>query len=170
MKQAYDFNEYFVYLVLFTFIWVWAGCGNVEQEGLSEQSGTANGYIVDEFSALMNAHRESVGCKALLPLDNLNEVASEHSEDMVVNKYFSHIDLKKRTPFDRISLAQISFSAAGENIAVSGGDAASVLNMWLGSSGHRANIENCNYTHHGVGVAAQATSSQNYWTHVFIRQ
>jgi uncharacterized protein YkwD len=61
--------------------------------------------------------------------------------------------------------AGISYQSAGENIAAGYSTGASVLSGWLGSSGHKANIENANYTHHGVGYVAEG----NYWTHVFAR-
>jgi uncharacterized protein YkwD len=51
---------------------------------------------------------------------------------------------------------------AGENIALTPGGAESALSLWLNSAGHRANIENCSYSHHGVGL------SGNLWTHLFV--
>lgn len=59
--------------------------------------------------------------------------------------------------------AGVAYSAAGENIAYGSSTGSAVLTAWLDSSGHRANIENANFTHHGVGKAG------TYWTHVFIR-
>ena len=56
----------------------------------------------------------------------------------------------------------ISYRAAGENIALTGGGASGALSLWLGSSGHRANIERCGYTHHGVGLV------DSRWTHLFL--
>ena len=51
---------------------------------------------------------------------------------------------------------------AAENIAYGYADAASVLQAWLDSPGHRANIENCGLLQHGVGLEG------SHWTHVFV--
>ncbi|MCB0308682.1 MAG: hypothetical protein KDD48_04870, partial [Bdellovibrionales bacterium] len=122
------------------------------------------GFIIEEFSTLMNQHRESVGCNPLIETKELAKVAENHSADMRDHAYFNHIDSTGHTPFERISLAKISWQSAGENIARHAGSPEEVLTAWLGSSGHRRNIENCAFTHHGVGIV------DNYWTHMFIRQ
>ena len=54
----------------------------------------------------------------------------------------------------------------GENIAAGYPSPASVVNGWLNSPGHRANIENPNYVSMGAGAASSA-SGQLYWAHTF---
>jgi uncharacterized protein YkwD len=83
---------------------------------------------------------------------------------MVARGFFSHTNPDGLSPFDRLNAAGVDFTAAGENIAYGYPSASAVLSAWLGSSGHRANIENGNYTHHGVGLEG------THWTHVFIRR
>ncbi|HEY7728030.1 MAG TPA: CAP domain-containing protein, partial [Candidatus Eisenbacteria bacterium] len=90
-------------------------------------------------------------------------VAEGHSRDMVDRSYFSHVSPDGETPWDRLAAAGISYSAAGENIAYGYPTGSAVLAAWLGSPGHRANIENPSFTRHGVGLVG------TYWTHVFIR-
>jgi len=90
-------------------------------------------------------------------------VAQAHSQDMVDRGFFSHTNPDGESPFDRLAEAGIAYAAAGENIAYGYSTASSVLAAWLGSSGHRANIEYAGYTHHGVGLVG------TYWTHVFLR-
>lgn len=118
---------------------------------------------VTSFVEQMNAHRESVGCTALVWSSAVAAVAQAHSEDMVARDFFSHTNPDGASPFDRLATAGIAFSRAGENIAFGYPTAEAVLAGWLGSSGHRANIENCSFTEHGVGLDG------TYWTHVFIR-
>jgi uncharacterized protein YkwD len=77
--------------------------------------------------------------------------------------FFSHSNPDGEEPFDRMSDAGISYAGAAENIASGYASAEAVLNGWLNSSGHRANIENGSYTHHGIGYVEEG----NYWTHVF---
>lgn len=59
--------------------------------------------------------------------------------------------------------AGITYTTAGENIASGYPTASAVLAAWLSSPGHKANIENPNFTHHGTGLVG------TYWTHVFIK-
>jgi uncharacterized protein YkwD len=118
---------------------------------------------VTSFVELMNAHRASVGCPELSWNSEVSAVAQAHSEDMIARDFFSHTNPDGDSPFDRLRDAGVSYSAAAENIAYGYPTAEAVLTGWLGSSGHRANIENCSLTEHGVGLEG------SHWTHVFIR-
>ena len=121
------------------------------------------GGEVATFAAQMNAHRESVGCGALAWHSATADVAYDHSEDMQNRGFFSHINPDGESPWDRLAEGGVTWNGpAGENIAQTPGGAESALSLWLNSPGHRANIENCAYSHHGVGLAG------SYWTHVFI--
>ncbi len=117
---------------------------------------------VSEFVNLVNDHRRSVGCGGLAWHEGAFDVAQAHSIDMAARDYFSHTNPDGESPFDRLAAAGIDYRAAGENIALTSAGAAGVLDPWLGSSGHRANIERCGYTHHGVGL------HQGRWTHLFL--
>jgi uncharacterized protein YkwD len=121
------------------------------------------GSDIELFAELMNAHRSTVGCAALTWNPEVAAVAQAHSEDMVARDFFSHTNPDGESPFDRLHNASITYSAAAENIAYGYPTADAVLQAWLGSAGHRANIENCALTEHGVGL--QGT----HWTHLFIR-
>ncbi len=117
---------------------------------------------VVRFVDLMNDHRASVGCPPLSWNDGVAAVAQAHSQDMVDRGFFSHTNPDGESPFDRLTEAGIAYSRAAENIAWGHPTADAVLSAWLGSPGHRANIENCLLTQHGVGLQDQR------WTHVFI--
>lgn len=118
---------------------------------------------VAEFMELVNAHRVSIGCPGLAWNGGVAGVAQAHSDDMVSRDFFSHTNPDGQSPFDRLAAAGITFTAAAENIAFGYPTAQAVLQGWLDSPGHRANIENCALTEHGVGV------TQAHWTHLFIR-
>jgi uncharacterized protein YkwD len=60
----------------------------------------------------------------------------------------------------------INYRAAAENIAQGQTTASQVVNAWMNSSGHRANILNKNFTHIGVGFV----KDRNYWTQMFIQK
>lgn len=135
-----------------------AACG----DALAPGGGPDAPAPVREFVELMNAHRASVGCAPLAWHEGTARVAKQHSEDMVERNFFDHTNPDGETPFDRLRNAGITWSRAGENIAAGYPDAAAVLQGWLASPGHRANIENCAYTHHGVGL------DHAHWTHLFV--
>ncbi len=118
---------------------------------------------VASFVQLVNDHRTSVGCPAMSWNTPVAAVAQLHSEDMVARDFFSHTNPDGDSPFDRLRDAGITYSAAAENIAYGYPTADAVLAGWLDSPGHRANIENCSLTEHGVGLDG------THWTHVFIR-
>jgi len=115
------------------------------------------------FVALMNQHRVDVGCPELTWNADVAAVAQAHSEDMVARSFFAHTNPDGDSPFDRLANAGIDFSAAAENIAYGYPTPQAVLDAWLASDGHRANIENCALTEHGVGP------QDAYWTPLFIR-
>ena len=116
---------------------------------------------VQAFALLVNEHRASVGCDALSWNADVAAVAQAHSEDMVARDYFAHTNPDGASPFDRMSNAGVTYSRGAENIAYGYGTPQAVLQAWLDSPGHRANIENCALTEHGVGLV------QTHWTHLF---
>ena len=117
-----------------------------------------------EVIRLVNEIRAENGLKALTYDWELSRVARYKSQDMKDNKYFSHTSPVYGTPFQMIKNFGISYRSAGENIAKGYSTPQAVVNGWMNSSGHRANILNANYTHIGVGYVAGG----NYWTQMFI--
>lgn len=117
---------------------------------------------VAEFVTLVNEHRASVGCGPLAWRLDVAEVAQAHSDDMVARDFFAHTNPDGDSPFDRLSNAGITYSRAAENIAWGYSTPQRVLDAWLASPGHQANIENCSLTQHGVGM------TDFHWTHLFV--
>ena len=118
----------------------------------------------NEVIRLVNEIRVSNGLKPLTANWELSRIARYKSEDMSDNRYFSHTSPTYGTPFQMIRAFGLSYRAAGENIAYGYGTPAAVVNGWMNSSGHRANILNASYTQIGVGYCANG----NYWTQMFI--
>ena len=117
-----------------------------------------------EVIRLVNEIRAENGLKALTYDWELSRVARYKSQDMKDNRYFSHTSPVYGTPFQMIKNFGISFRSAGENIARGYATPQAVVNGWMNSSGHRANILNASYTHIGVGYVAGG----HYWTQMFI--
>jgi uncharacterized protein YkwD len=140
-----------------------AACDSSDPVAPESQESPSLPAEVGAFVAEMNAHRITAGCPALAWNEQVAEVAAAHSRDMVQRDYFSHTNPDGDSPFARLANAGIQYSAAAENIAAGYPTGVAVLAGWLGSPGHRSNIENCNLTEHGVGLEG------THWTHLFIR-
>jgi uncharacterized protein YkwD len=113
--------------------------------------------------ALVNDQRAAAGCGAVTADDKLAAVARAHSEDMRDRGFFSHVNPDGLDPFQRAERAGIT--ARAENIARGQQDAAAVMDAWMNSAGHRANILNCDLTRLGVGIAEG--SGGPWWTQLF---
>ena len=119
-----------------------------------------------EVIRLVNEIRVQNGLKTLTYDWELSRVARLKSQDMKDNRYFAHNSPVYGTPFQMMKNFGISYRSAGENIAKGYATPQAVVNGWMNSSGHRANILNGNFTHIGVGYVAGG----NYWTQMFIRK
>ena len=117
-----------------------------------------------EVVRLVNEVRAKHGLKPLAENWELSRVARYKSQDMVDNRYFSHTSPTYGTPFQMIRAFGLTYRTAGENIAYGQRTPQAVVNAWMNSSGHRANILNVSYTQIGVGYVANG----HYWTQMFI--
>lgn len=117
-----------------------------------------------EVVRLVNERRAEQGLKPLTQDWQLSRVARYKSQDMSELGYFSHTSPTYGSPFDMMKSFGISYRSAGENIAKGYRTPEEVVNAWMNSPGHRANILNSSYTHIGVGYV----NSGNHWTQMFI--
>ena len=94
--------------------------------------------------------------------------AESHSRAMANGNYFDHRDRDGRTPGDRAELAGYTGRQVGENIAAALPTARKVLDGWLASPGHCANLMNPAYTELGAAYAVDPQSDAAiYWTAMF---
>jgi uncharacterized protein YkwD len=117
----------------------------------------------DQVLALVNVQRAAAGCGALTADPALADVARAHSADMRDRGFFDHVNPDGLDPFERA--ARAGLEAHAENIAYGQPDPAAVMESWMTSAGHRANILNCDLTRLGVGVAQGAGGP--WWTQLF---
>jgi uncharacterized protein YkwD len=106
--------------------------------------------------------------------DTLNDIAREHSDDMLKRNYFSHVSPDGESLKDRVIPAYSrALSRTGENIwsghgydySDSSRMARVIVDSWMSSPGHRANILNPDYNYLGVGVSAmgqEIRATQNF--------
>lgn len=123
-----------------------------------------------EVITLINQERTKQGISPLTENWEVSRVARFKSQDMINNNYFSHNSPIYGTPFEMLSSFGIRFSQAAENIAYGQQTAQQVVDTWMNSSGHRANILNPNYNQTGVGIARRGASGPLYFTHLFIKR
>ncbi|MCL5746881.1 MAG: CvpA family protein [Patescibacteria group bacterium] len=100
---------------------------------------------------MVNQERTSRGIAPLEAWDKLQQLARAHCEDMFRRGYFSHYTPEGLSPFDRMAQADISYTYAGENLALAP-NVDLAMNGFMQSPGHRANILSSDYHRVGIGV------------------
>ncbi|MEU7585183.1 CAP domain-containing protein [Micromonospora sp. NPDC049230] len=131
--------------------------------GSSGSSGTVSAQA-REVVDLVNAERAKAGCAALSIDDKLMTAAQKHSQDQADHKNMSHTGSDGSNAGARLDRVGYAWRTYGENVAWNQQTPAAVMDAWMNSSGHRANILNCAFTEIGVGIAS---SNGPYWTQVF---
>jgi uncharacterized protein YkwD len=118
----------------------------------------------EEILALVNDHRRSIGKAALVMNQTIWTQANGHSRNMATGAVaFGHAGFESRVATIRALLG--SGGSASENVAMGYSSASAVVGGWLGSSGHRANIEG-NATRTGISAVKSASGSW-YYTQIF---
>jgi uncharacterized YkwD family protein len=133
-----------------------------------QPTGETTSDQAQELLQLVNQERSKAGLSALKLSDKLTSIANTKAKDMADNNYFDHTSPTYGTPFQMLQHVGVSYSYAGENIAAGQKTASEVMNAWMNSSGHRANILNQNYTELGVGYV-KGGSYGTEWVQLFIR-
>lgn len=119
-----------------------------------------------EVVRLVNIEREKAGLAALKTSIEVSNVARIKSEDMAKNNYFNHNSPTYGSPFEMMDYYGVIYNAAGENIAMGHPTAKLVVEGWMNSPGHRANILESMFKKIGVGLY-QTENGTNYWTQMF---
>lgn len=120
---------------------------------------------VTQVVALVNKERAANGCGALTEDPQLEKAAQGHSDDMAARNFFDHTNPDGADPGQRITAAGYRWSTYGENIAQGQPTPQAVMESWMNSPGHRANILNCSFKDIGVGV--HNGSGGPWWTQDF---
>lgn len=115
---------------------------------------------------LVNVERQKAGLSTLKMDSAISNVARAKSKDMAVNNYFAHQSPTYGSAGDMLRQFGISWSAWGENIASGQRTPEIVVNAWMNSPGHRANILSNNFSKIGVGYVTNSNGTP-YWTQIF---
>ncbi|MFC8871755.1 CAP domain-containing protein [Streptomyces sp. NPDC057148] len=119
-----------------------------------------------EVVDLTNRERVRAGLAALAVDPRLTAAAQAHSADMVARDFYSHTDPDGGKPWTRAAAAGAARRTVGENIACGQRSPADVVEGWMNSPGHRANILKADFTHIGIGLAGGGRAG-TYWTQLF---
>jgi len=135
-----------------------------------------------EVFDLVNQERQNAGRSPLEWCDGLADLARCHSHDMCDRGFFDHVNPEGEDPTDRGRAGHAGqftcdpivpnpYYGIAENIAYGYNSPQSVMQAWMNSRGHRANILNGNYTHIGVGNCGTDlqghTGCGTHWTQNF---
>jgi len=141
---------------------VFQAAGNITDRETLERS------VVDEINEVRLAH----GLVALAVDEPLRDIARGHSETMLVGGFLGHESPDGSAPADRVRAAGIDFRLVGENVAHSLrplGAVHAVVDEWMASPGHRANILTPDFRRTGVGAAIGKHGSI-YVTQLFLER
>lgn len=130
----------------------------------SENKGSSE--YVDAVISLTNKERQKAGLTALKAYPELNDVANVKAQDMNEKGYFSHTSPTYGSPFDMMRDFGITYKSAGENIAQGQRTPEEVVNAWMNSEGHRANILSKDFSHIGVGFEENGYE----WVQMFVKK
>lgn len=142
---------------------------NIPGSNIPDNSGdnsTSQDAWLSQVVDLVNAERAKAGVPALSIHNGAARAAKVRAEETV--RSFSHTRPDGRDFATALTEAGVSYSSAGENIAYGQRSPQAVMDQWMNSAGHRANILNPNFTGIGVGHYESANGT-NYWTQLFIR-
>jgi len=100
-----------------------------------------------------NTQRNTFALSGLQKNDTLTQAAQLKAEHMAANSYFSHYSPTGVSPWYWFEKVGYVYAHAGENLAVHFSDSSEVVDAWMDSPTHRANILNGNYVEIGIGTA-----------------
>lgn len=138
-------------------------CGKTRSEVIPKTGNAASSNsFVSEVVRLVNIERANNGLSALKENAVLDEYAQLRSKEIVSN--FAHERPDGSSPLNYV-MGLSGIRTAGENIAWGQPTPAAVVNAWMNSPGHRANILNSKFTM--IGVGCYKSGNAYYWTQIF---
>lgn len=134
-------------------------CGHTESSTLPQLVSTAE--FAQDVVALVNAQRRSAGLSPLTELASLDDFAQTRSREIATR--FDHVRPDGSNPLSYV--LQAGYHTAGENIAEGFSSPEAVVEGWMNSPSHRANILSPDFSYIGVGHCT--VDGQDYWVQIF---
>lgn len=134
-----------------------------ENPGEEDSTQSVHAYVL-RIVELVNEERAKAGLKPLTLQQNVTEAAQVRAVEC--ETLFSHTRPNGTSFSTALKEAGVSYRGAGENIAWGQKTPEQVMEGWMNSAGHRANILNEKYTSIGVGYYQNA-AGRNYWSQLF---
>ena len=124
-------------------------------------------YNSDELKLvqLINDYRDSIGLNKLQTINHISYKSEEHNEYMIANQVVNHDYFQERS---QNIMAVLGAVKVNENIAYNFVTPEGVLNAWLNSPGHKANIEG-EFTSFGISITADPETGRKYYTNIFMK-
>ncbi|MBE5981646.1 MAG: CAP domain-containing protein [Paenibacillaceae bacterium] len=132
--------------------------------GNTNNGSTTNKTYTQQVVDLVNAERAKAGLAPLTIDANVEKAANVRANEIQTS--FDHVRPNGSSFSTALREQSVNFQGAGENIAWGQKTPEEVMNAWMNSAGHRANILNKNFTHIGVGNLQNSAGTQ-YWVQLF---
>ncbi len=131
---------------------------------INEKPKTTAKISIDGIIYYTNIERQKAGLKLLTKNIKLNRSASAKTDDMFTNQYFEHTSPGGKTAADLVKDEGYTFQIVGENLALGIFETDKTLvQAWMNSPTHRANILNPKYTEMGAAVGIGDYKNQRQW-------
>lgn len=163
-------KAFFRILAPLTFVFTIISCSSDSDEAINvtEQQIMNYNYNADEteLAGLINEYRASIGLNQLEIINHISYKSGEHNEYMIANNVVDHAYFQERS--DNI-INVLGAVTVEENVAYNYSTSQSVLNAWLNSPSHKANIEG-NHSHFGISVTVNPATGKKYYTNIFMKK
>lgn len=136
---------------------------NTPEQTPEEDNDASQGDYASQVVALVNAERAKYGLSALKVDSRVQQAAQVRAKETVQS--FSHTRPNGSSFSTALTEAGVSYTRSGENIAYGQSTPQQVVQAWMNSPGHRANILNENFTTIGVGYTVSGGTA--YWAQLF---
>ncbi|MGG7035099.1 MAG: CAP domain-containing protein [Flavobacterium sp.] len=162
-------TSFFRILVSVSLVFTLISCSATEEDTLTTKKAVEISYNYSEddieLARVINEYRESIGLNKLELANYVSLKSEQHDDYMIKANEASHANFPERA--EAITNA-LGAKRVNENVAYNFATAKSVLNAWLASPSHRANIEG-DFTHFGIAIKASPTTGKKYYTNIFIK-
>jgi uncharacterized protein YkwD len=139
----------------------------------ADDAAAVNRRVVELINEARSAARKC-GRKKLPAATKLRQVAAldsaalAHAQDMAAQDFMGHEGSDGSMPADRVTRADYAWRSVAENVAAGQTSAEEVVDTWLESPGHCANLMDPRYIETGVAHAVNPNGKKGtYWVQVF---